>query len=160
MSHRVEERLTYPGTTVEAVVAMLMTPAFREAACASQKRIVGHSVTIEGPRVTIDQRHSADGVPGVAKKFVGDEIRILQEESWTSPTHGDITVSIPGKPGSVTGTADLAQVGDDVVETVVLDITVNIPLVGNKIAGMIGDKLARTLRAENEVGLAWLNGDN
>ena len=156
MSHTVRHELVYPGVSVDQVVAMLMTPAFREAVCDSQKHMVGHQVTIDGPRVTVDQRQSADRIPGFAKRFVGDELRILQEEHWTSPEHGDITVSIPGKPGDIRGTADVAQVGGDVVETVVLDISVNIPLVGGKIASLIGDKLVRTLEAENAIGLTWL----
>jgi len=156
MSHTVRHELVYPGTTVDQVVAMVRTAAFREAVCDAQKRLVGRDVTVAGDRVTVDQRHSADGVPGFMKRFVGDELRIVQEEHWTTPTHADLTVQIPGKPGDIRGTADLAQVGDDVVETVVLDITVNIPLVGGKIASAVGDKLVRTLDAESDVGRRWL----
>jgi len=158
MSHTVRHELVYPGTTVEQVVAMVRTPAFREAVCDTQKRLVGREVTIAGDRITVDQRHSADGVPGFMKRFLGDELRIVQDEYWTTPTHADITVQIPGKPGDIRGTADVAQVGDDVVERVVLDVTVNIPLVGGKIASAIGDKLVRTLDAEHEVGRRWLAG--
>ena len=38
-------------------------------------------------------------MPSFAKKFVGDEIKIVQRETWTSATAADLHVSIPGKPG-------------------------------------------------------------
>lgn len=157
MTETVRHQLVYPGATLEAVQAMLMTPAFREAVCDRQRHLTARTVTIDGSRVTVDQRQSTGNIPGFARKFAGDELQVLQEETWTSPTHGDITVTIPGKPGDISGTADLEQVGSDVVETVVLSVSVGIPLIGNKIAGVLGDKLLRTLKVENEVGLSWLS---
>lgn len=151
--------LAYPGASIDQVVEMLMTPAFREAVCDSQQHVIGREVSIDGPSVTVDQRQSADGIPGFAKKFVGDELQIVQAEEWSSPTHGDITVTIPGKPGRISGTADVRAVDDGVLETVVLDVEVNIPLVGGKIAKLIADKLERTLQAENKVGASWLAGE-
>ncbi|WP_110206261.1 DUF2505 domain-containing protein [Nocardioides daejeonensis] len=153
---RVTHDLVYDGATVDQVVAMLMTPAFREAVCDAQTHMLGREVTIDGNRVTVDQRQDADNIPSFAKKFVGAELRIVQAEEWTTPTHGDIHVTIPGKPGDIRGTADVRQDGDRVVETVVLDVEVKIPLVGGKIAGLIGDKLKRTLEVEERTGRTWL----
>jgi hypothetical protein len=115
-------------------------------------------VTIDGTTVTIDQTQSADRIPGFAKKFVGSEIRILQEERWTSPTQGDVTVTIPGKPGQIAGSIEVAAAGDGVTETVSLEITVSIPFVGGKIESLIGDKLKNSLKTENRVGRTWLEG--
>ncbi len=151
--------LSYPGASIDQVVEMLMTPAFREAVCDSQKHVIGREVTIDGTSVTVDQRQSADKIPGFAKKFVGDDLQIVQSETWTTPTHGDIVVTIPGKPGKISGTADVRAVDDGVLETVVLDVEVSIPLVGGKIARLIAEKLERTLHAENKVGLSWLAGE-
>ena len=71
--------------------------------------------------VTIDQVQAATGIPSFAKKFVGDEINIVQQESWTSATEGDIRVTIPGKPGEMKGTARLTESGGVTTETVDLD---------------------------------------
>jgi hypothetical protein len=155
---RITHQLTYPGATVEQVTGMLMTPAFREAVCEAQKDVQKSEVTIDGTTVTIDQTQGADRIPGFAKKFVGSEIRILQEERWTSPTHGDVTVTIPGKPGHIAGSVDVAAVGDGVIETVALEIRVSIPLVGGKIESLLGEKLTHTLETENRVGRTWLEG--
>ena len=153
---RISHDLTYPGATAGQVTSMLMTPAFREAVCDAQRDVLRRTVAIEGNQVSVDQTQSSDRVPGFAKKLVGDEIRILQEESWGSPTRGDITVTIPGKPGQISGTASVDENGSGVVERVVLEITVGIPLVGGKIESLVGDKLLSSLKAENEVGRRWL----
>ena len=155
---RITHELTYPGATVEQVTGMLMTPAFREAVCDAQKDVLKREVGIDGTTVTIDQTQGADRIPGFAKKFVGSEIRILQEERWTSPTHGDVTVTIPGKPGQIAGTVDVTGAGEGVTETVDLEITVSIPFVGGKIESLIGDKLTHSLATENRVGRTWLEG--
>jgi hypothetical protein len=155
---RITHELSYPGATVEQVTGMLMTPAFREAVCDAQKDVRKSEVNIDGTTVTIDQTQGADRIPGFAKKFVGSEIRILQEERWTSPTHGDVTVTIPGKPGQIAGTVDVTGAGEGVTETVVLEITVSIPFVGGKIESLIGDKLKSSLTTENRVGRTWLEG--
>lgn len=155
---RITHELTYPGATVEQVTGMLMTPAFREAVCEAQKDVQKSEVTIDGTTVTIDQTQGADRIPGFAKKFVGNEIRILQEEHWTSPAHGDVTVTIPGKPGKIAGSIDVVAAGDGVTETVALEITVSIPLVGGKIESLIGEKLTHSLETENRVGRSWLEG--
>ncbi|MET1060652.1 MAG: DUF2505 domain-containing protein [Nocardioides sp.] len=155
---RITHELTYPGATVEQVTGMLMTPAFREAVCDAQKDVQRREVSIDGTTVSIDQTQSADRIPGFAKKFVGNEIRILQEERWTSSTHGDVTVTIPGKPGQIAGTVEVVESGDGVTETVVLEITVSIPFVGGKIESLIGEKLKHSLETENRVGRTWLEG--
>jgi hypothetical protein len=106
--------------------------------------------------VRIDQVQHAEGIPGFARKFVGDEIHIVQTEEWTSPEKGNIHVSIPGKPGEMAGTAHLTEDPDGTTETVNLTIKVHIPLVGGKIEGLIGDMLRKALRAEHKVGRDWL----
>jgi Protein of unknown function (DUF2505) len=158
---KVSEELRYDGATIEQVHEMLATPAFREQVCDSQG-VVRHTVQIErdgkGMTVTIDQIQEAKGIPGFAKKFVGDEINIVQTEDWTAPEKGNILVSIPGKPGEMAGTALLTEDPDGTTETVNLTVKVNIPLVGGKIEGLIADLLSKALRAEHKVGVKWLAG--
>ncbi|WP_235736752.1 DUF2505 domain-containing protein [Nocardioides alcanivorans] len=153
----VKHELVYAGATVDDVLAMLMTPAFREAVCDAQKHMLARTVTVDGTTVVVDQRQDAGNIPGFAKKFVGADLQIVQTETWTGP-HGDISVTIPGKPGNISGTADVRQDGDRVVETVVLEVEVNIPLVGGKIAKLIAEKLQKTLEVEEQTGRTWLAG--
>jgi hypothetical protein len=157
---RITEKLRYDGATATQVHEMLADPAFREKVCEEQG-VLRHSVRIDprssGMEVEIDQVQAAHGIPGFAKKFVGDEIHIVQSERWSSPDHGDIHVSIPHKPGEMKGTATLAEDAAGTTETVDLTVTVGIPLVGGKIEGLIADMLSKALRAEHRVGVRWLD---
>ncbi len=157
MSKRLVHEMAYDAPA-EQVLAMLADPAFREEVCDYQ-RVLRREVTVEttgdGFDVTIDQYQAAQGIPSFAKKFVGDEINIVPTESWHGPT-GDVTVTIPGKPGEMSGTAAVAGSGETCVETVDLTIKVNIPLVGGKIEGLIADLLLKALKAEHKVGREYL----
>ena len=151
--------LRYDGATPEQVYAMLADPAFRERVCEYQ-RYHRHTVTITpdgaGMSVVVDQHRPADGVPSFAQKFVGDEINIQQREQWSSPTDATLEVTIPGKPGHMTGTVHLAGDAGGTTESVAVDVKVSIPLVGGKVEGVIADMLVKALRAENKVGQEWL----
>lgn len=142
------------------VAAMLADPAFREEVCAFQ-RVIRADVSIDTDgdttTVVIDQVQPAKGIPGFAKKFVGDEINILQREEWASIEEADLHVTIPGKPGEMTGTVTLVESGGTTTETVDVRIKVNIPLVGGKIEGLISDMLRKALDAEHTVGRDYLS---
>jgi hypothetical protein len=147
--------LRYDGATPEQVYAMLADPTFREDVCTYQ-RVLRHDVSItaqgDGMTVAVDQVQQANGIPGFAKKFVGDEIQIVQRETWGSPTEADLEVSIPGRPGDVKGLITLSGDADGTTEVVSIEIRVSIPLVGGKIEGLIADLFTKALKAENKVG--------
>ena len=158
MAKRISHVMTYDASPGE-VARMLADPAFREEVCARQgvlRAEVDVVVSDAATTVKIDQVQAAHGIPGFAQKFVGEEIHIVQLESWTSPAHGDIEVTIPGKPGDMSGTAVLTESGGRTTETVDLTVKVGIPLVGGKLEGLIGDLLLKALRTEETVGHEWL----
>lgn len=158
---KITEELRYDGATLDQVHEMLADPAFREKVCDYQ-RVLRRTVTIErqgvGMTVLIDQVQETKGVPGFAKKVVGDETNIVQSETWATKQRGDVHVAIPGKPGEMKGTASLAEDSAGTTETVALDVKVSIPIVGGKLEGLIADMLSKALRAEHKVGRDWLAG--
>jgi hypothetical protein len=159
MTKQLRHQLTYDAAMVD-VAAMLADEEFREEVCAEQhvlRAMVSVDADEDGMEVTIDQVQAAKGIPSFAKKFVGDEINIVQTESWSSATEGKIRVTIPGKPGEMKGTTRLAETGGVTTHTVDLDIKVGIPLVGGKIEGLIADLLLKALKVENRVGRAYLS---
>lgn len=159
MSKHVRHELRYDGATAAQVYAMLSEPDFRDAVCAFQRfprREVTITPTPSGMEVKVDQHRPATEVPSFARKLVGDEINIVQEESWTSPTQATLHVTIPGKPGDMRGTVTLTEVDGGVTEVVEVDVKASIPLIGGKIESLIGDMLGKALRAENKVGRDWL----
>src|SRR3954451_5301667 len=113
MATRLTHDLTYDAPLAD-VAAMLADPAFREEVCTYQKVLRAHVETdVDGDTrtVVVDQAQPANGIPGFAKKFVGDEINIVQREEWSSPAAADLRVTIPGKPGDMTGTITLTESG-------------------------------------------------
>jgi hypothetical protein len=162
MMHRMRfsHDLVYDATP-EAVAAMLADPAFREQVCQAL-HVLRHDVSLQGAgagmSVVVDQTQPAQGVPSFAKKFVGDEIRIVQRETWRDTTNADLDIEIPGKPGTMRGGIALVADGRRTVETVSGDIRVKLPLVGGRIEEMVGDIFRSALRTEQRVGAAWLAG--
>jgi hypothetical protein len=154
MSTKLSKTLTYDAPA-EAVAAMLDDPAFREAVLERQKVERG-SVEIDGDHVRIEQVRSGADLPSFARKFAGDEITIVQQETWTSATADDIALQNPGKPGEAVGTLVLTESGGTTTETVDLVVSVRIPLVGGKVEGLIADMVGHALDREHEVGVEWL----
>jgi hypothetical protein len=159
MSKRVRHDLVYEAPASE-VLAMLHDASFREEVC-DATGVIRHNVTVTengaATEVRIEQVQTAQGIPSFAKKFVGDEIEIVQNETWTDDTHADVEVTIPGKPGHMRGTATLVESGGTTTEQVDLEIKVNIPLVGGKIESLIADMLLRALKVENTTGQDYLS---
>jgi hypothetical protein len=162
MARKVRHEMKYDGVTPEQVYAMLSDPEFRDAVCEYQrypKRFVTITPNGAGMTVKVDQFRPATEVPSFAKKLVGDEINIVQDEVWTSPTSASLEVTIPGKPGEMKGSIAIAPSPTGTVETVKVEVKVNIPLIGGKIEGFIADILVRALRAETKVGREWLGSE-
>jgi hypothetical protein len=159
---RVNHTLTYPGATVHDVFVMFADPAYRKAV-ADYQRVIDFDCRIsmngEGMDVQLEQAHGTDRIPGFAQRLVGHEIRFLQLEMWDSPSAADIRVTIPGKPGDMTGTETLTQTGDDVVQRIDLAVAVSMPIVGGKIEDLIAGFIGKAFDAENKVGVKWLVGE-
>ena len=157
---KVSEELRYDGATIQQVHEMLADSAFREQVCEYQG-VTRHTVQIKaagtGMTVVVDQVQAARAIPSFARKFVGDAIHIVQSEDWTSPEKGNLHITIPGKPGEMTGTALLTEDPDGTTETVNLTVKVNIPVVGGKVETLVADMLVKALRAEHKVGVRYLS---
>jgi uncharacterized protein YndB with AHSA1/START domain len=154
-------RMTYDAPPAD-VHAMLADPAFRDKVCHAMHAVRSDIDIVPagaGMKVVVDQTQPAEGIPSFARKFVGDEIRIVQREQWKDDAAADLTVEIPGKPGAMNGAITLAASGGGTTETVSGDIKVGIPMLGGKLEGLIGDLLTSALRAEERVGRAWLASD-
>jgi hypothetical protein len=159
---RVSHTLTYPGTAVADVYAMLADPAYRKAV-GEYQRVTDFSCDItptgNGMQVRLEQAHGTDRIPSFAQKLVGGEIRFVQEESWSSPSAADIHVSIPGKPGEMNGATTLTQAGADVVQQIDLAVKVGVPLIGGKLEELVAGFVTKSFDAENKVGVKWLRGE-
>ena len=158
MATRLVHEMVYEAPAAD-VAAMLSDKAFREEVCRVMNSTT-YTVTVEGGRdaktVVIDMEQPTDRVPSFARKLVGDSTNIVQTEEWSSPTHADVVVTIPGKPGEMKGTATLVEEDGVTTETVDLEIKVKIPLVAGKIEELIAKLLKSALKAEHRAGQAYL----
>lgn len=150
--------MTYEAGADE-VYAMLVDPIFREEVCEYQ-RVLRYAVAVEatddGLSVDVDQVQSSRGIPSSVRTFVGEEIEIEQRELWYSPTDARLEVTIPGKPGRMSGCISLRERDGTTVESVTGEITVSVPFLGRKIEEMVGQVFGYALDAENAVGQRWL----
>ncbi|HEX3297110.1 MAG TPA: DUF2505 domain-containing protein [Nocardioides sp.] len=159
---RVSHTLTYPATVVDDVYAMFADPAYRKAV-SDYQRVIDFACRITpsggGMHVRLEVAHGTDRIPSFAQRLVGHEIRFVQEETWASPSGADIRVTIPGKPGDMTGSTSLTASGDEVVQQIDLAVKVSIPLVGGKVEDLIAGFVLKAFDAENKVGVKWLRGE-
>ena len=154
MSTKITMQLTYDASA-EAVASMLGDQSFREAVLERQ-HVTRGSATIDGGEVILEQVRSSGDLPSLVQKFVGDEIVIVQKETWTSPTSADVTLSIPGKPGEAAGTFTLTETGGTTTELIDLDLSVRIPLVGGKVESLVAGLVREAFDREHKVGVEWL----
>lgn len=147
---------------IEQVYAMLGDATFREKVAAEAGAAsYDVSVTPNGPdgfAAVVETRQSSADLPGVARKFLGDEYTIRQEETWAEPDEGALDITIPGTPGVIGGIVSLRSDGDGTVQTVDTDIKVGIPLIGGKVEKLIGQVLGNLLKLQGRVGNDWLAG--
>jgi hypothetical protein len=157
MSTSLSYELTYDAPLTD-VAAMLADPEFRKAVCDAQ-RALSRSVTVNGTTqsgsVAIDYTQAATGIPSFARKIVGDTIEIVQREQW-SENRATLEISIPGKPGDMSGTIALAESAGTTIERVAVEIRAHVPLVGGKIERLIEEILVKAFKKENQVGREWL----
>lgn len=159
MTKQLTHEISYDAP-LDAVGSMLDDPAYRDEVIGAQggsKRSVSFEQDGDTVVVVVDQVQPAAGLPGFAKKFVGEEINIVQREEWTSAEYADLHVTIPGKPGEMTGAVTLAESGGSTTYTLDVAIKVNVPLVGGKIESLIADMLRKALVAEGKVGRDYLS---
>lgn len=158
---KVNNELRYDAPPAE-VYAMLTDPRFREKACEYSRAIdwvVDVSETPSGIRVEVERTHDVPNLPGFARKFVGDTIRIAQVEAWENDAEAALTLTIPGKPGRLDGASRLASTDGGTVQTIAGNLQVNVPLIGGKLEGVVDGFLRKSFRAEQKVGQRWLAGD-
>lgn len=157
---KIRHVLRYDAPPAE-VYAMVTDPAFRERVCEALgvvRQDVSVRPTAVGCDVRIDMAQRTEGIPGFARKVVGEETRVVQSESWRAAAGADLQVEIPGKPGHIRGRITLAGNGAGTVESFEGEATIHIPLIGRKLEGLIEGLFIEGMDTEQAVGERWLAG--
>lgn len=145
---------------VDDVYAMLVSAAFRERVAEEAGATswdVQVTETPDGVRSLVESTAPTSGLPGFAKSVIGSQMSIRQEEVYRGQ-QGTLTVTLPGKPGSLNGQITLTEDGAATVQTVTAEVKVSIPLVGGRIEKLIGQVMGNLLKLQGRVGAAWLAG--
>src|SRR4051812_518467 len=109
---QIRHELTYHAAP-DDVRSMLADPGFRSKVCdamAVSRREVSIDPEDDGMRVRIDMLQRTQGLPGFARRIVGDRTRVVQSEHWRG-READLRVEIPGRPGDIRGRITLAATG-------------------------------------------------
>lgn len=158
MPTRFSHQIRYPAP-LDQVGEMLDDKAFRERVCREQL-VLRHRVAISdqprGLEVLVERVHSTDPMPTAARRLLGPEITVVQDELWVSTAEAEVRVRVPDQPAEIDGGIVLAEEAGSTSESVSLAIRVSVPLLGGKLEGFVADLLRAALEVEHRVGLAWL----
>lgn len=159
----IEVEITYPDATVEDVMAMLTNPDFRtevSAATGALDQDIDIESNDDGSVQVNTSRTLPAEVPDFVKKFVGDTITLVQEETWPASSDGervgDLALRVLGQPASMSGSITVSQNGSGVVELIAGVLTVSVPFIGGKMEAEVAKGLRAAAKKEQEVGRAWL----
>lgn len=173
MARRIEHRSTseWPASRVhEALIDIDYLRDRLTELGGMNAELVEHTVSDEGVHFQVRQGVRAEHLPSVARTVVGgDYLMIDRSESWRCAEDGhytgEVAASIPGVPGSITGSMwlrDLASptssgtaphVSEFVVEGAV---KVSVPFVAGKLEDLVADQVQKLLASEERFTSDWL----
>ncbi|MCW2854830.1 MAG: Polyketide cyclase / dehydrase and lipid transport [Marmoricola sp.] len=158
---KLRHELTFDATPDE-VIAMVTNPAYWDKVAVATAAI-SSTATSESSgdttTVVVDQLQEVVGVPGFAKKFVGDSTRAITTQVWTGSS-ASYVVETPGKPTSIKGTMSVSAKGSGSVLLYDLDVKASVPLIGGKLESLVAQLFTDGLGKEQSTGAAWLAGDH
>ncbi|MGH3471966.1 MAG: DUF2505 domain-containing protein [Nocardioidaceae bacterium] len=156
--------INYPSARIERVYGLLMDEAFRSHVCEATHALQ-HAVSVDcqadDTATVVVRRVMPAEVPDFIKKFVGDNITIVQTETWgRADSDGqrvaDLLLEVDGQPVRMAGTIRLERAGPGAREVIRGDLRVSLPLIGRRIEPEIAKVVYAAIDAEQSIGLEWL----
>jgi hypothetical protein len=147
---------------LEEVRAMMLAPTYWDTvarATGALSSTTTKSETGSSVELVTDEEQKVVGVPGFAKKFVGESTRSIKTLRWTGD-NATFVVETPGKPTSLSGTASLSSNGASTTLRYELDVKASVPLIGGKLEKLVADLTVEGFGKEEAAGVAWLAGGN
>jgi Protein of unknown function (DUF2505) len=155
-------QLRFPAPP-DVVIAMLRDPDYVRLRAA---RTGGSNIVVDvrddGDTVIITSERTlpTDRFPAIARKFVGDGLRIRQVDRWRSAGAGtwvgDSEVRPVAAPAEVSGRTTLTASGSGSTQTIEGTVTASVPFVGGKLEQLMTDQVLRALQIEERVAAQWL----
>lgn len=122
------------------------------------------SLTVDddgGIDVATTQRISRDQLPALAAQLHSGDLEVARGERWEplhdGRSHALVTGRIVGAPAKLSGEAVLTPTATGCTISLNATVQVNIPLLGGKIEGFIGQQLSALMTAEQNFTSRWLS---
>ena len=161
---RVTTREELAGT-VEEVYALFTDVAFQEAKCLATTDDANHfSVDVSGGpagRVRTERHLRSQGLPDVAKSFVGEHLTIIEVQDWSGPA-GDgsrqsaVDMHVKGAPLTLKGTLRLEPTASGTVKVLDAELKAHVPFIGGRIEKAAAEPIKAAIEIETGLLREWL----
>ena len=162
---RVTTREELAGT-VDEVHALFTDPAFQEAKCLATTDDANHfSVDVgggpAGERVRTERHLRSQGLPDVAKSFVGEHLTIIEVQDWSRPA-GDgsrqsaVDMHVKGAPLTLKGTLRLEPTASGTVKVLDAELKAHVPFIGSRIEKAAAEPIKAAIEIETGLLREWL----
>jgi len=152
--------------TVEEVYALFTDVAFQEAKCLATTDDANHfSVDIlggpSGERVRTERHLRSQGLPDVAKSFVGEHLTIIEVQDWSAPA-GDgsrqsaVDMHVKGAPLTLKGTLRLEPTASGTVKVLDAELKAHVPFIGGRIEKAAAEPIRAAIEIETGLLREWL----
>lgn len=154
MELNVTHRYDHPADEVFAVLTSFeAVKAKYEALGHSDVTLVSRDEAADGGVTVVTHRIVPLDVPGFAKKVLSPKNSVTQTDRWSGPDTGGVrtgtfTVEAKGVPVSIGGTLRLAPAAEGCTNTITATITCKVPLIGGKIADLVGGDTKKAVTHE------------
>lgn len=150
--------------SIDEVWAMMHDPASHIAKFTrmghKDLEVVSEAVTDDALDLTLRRQVEMD-IPSVAAKFISPSNTVTSTDHWERAADGSCSghfeVDIKGAPAESKGKTKLVADGSGTAYTVVLDVKVKVPLVGDKVAKALRPQLEQQMQQEFDAAEAWLS---
>ncbi len=146
--------------TPEEVYAVLTDPDFQRAKCDATTDGGPHSVDVTahavGHRVRTSRELPADGLPDIARSFVGSTLTVVEVYAWGPPgpdasREAEVDLRVEGAPLVLRGTLRLEPEGAGSTQLLEAELTATVPFVGGRIEKAAAQPIGAAI--DIEVGL-------
>jgi hypothetical protein len=122
--------------------------------------VTEQDLTDDSLRIVITRQVDIEGIPGFAKKFIKPTNTVISDDRWERRSEtecgGEFTLDTKGVPMAIKGQTSATADGDRTDYEVVVELKVNVPLVGGKLEGFGKGIVDKQLDEEFALGDAWL----
>lgn len=151
--------------SVDSVAAVLVNEDFQR----HVSQLVGgtlESFTVDGDvagafSATSVRTLPTTRLPEIARKFVGEHLKVTQVENWEAPSadgsrQSNISLKVAGAPVDVTAVQRLVAEGGSTRVELEGNVTSSVPFLGGKIADAAEPMVAKALNLQAAQAQAWL----